>query len=68
MTGYTDAYIEREIQIEARRNGGFSTFWVDENSRRARVASEMFEDGRLVSDGGRYPWVKCHEGQPKGGA
>lgn len=62
MTGYTDAYIEREIANEVRRNSGFSTFWVDENHRRAQMATDMFADGRLVSEDGQYPWVKCKVG------
>lgn len=66
MTGYTDAYIQREIENEVRRNGGFSTFWVVENPRRAGVATDMFADGRLMREGGQYPWVACSLGQKEG--
>lgn len=67
MSGYTEAYIQREIENEVRRNGGFSTFWVDENPRRAGVATDMFADGRLRREGGKYPWVACRLGE-NGGA
>ena len=59
MSGYTNDYIQREVENKVRRGGGFSTFWVEENSRRAGVVTDMFADGRLVSEGGQYPFVAC---------
>lgn len=62
MSSYTDDYIEREILNEVARHGGFSTFWVEENPRRAAVATAMFADGRLVSEGGQYPFTNARAG------
>lgn len=62
MSGYTDAYIEREIISEVIRNGGFSTFWIEENPRRAAMATAMFADGRLISEGGQYPFTNVRLG------
>ena len=62
MSGYTNAYIQREIENKVRRDGGFSTFLVEENTRRAGIVTDMFADGRLVSEGGQYPFVACRIG------
>lgn len=59
MSGYTTEYIEREIGGRVRRDGGFSTFWVEDNYRRAGVVTDMFTEGKLVREDGQYPWVKC---------
>lgn len=66
MSGPRLAYAEREIEIEVRRNGGFSTFWAYANPLRANVVTAMFEDGRLVPQVSQYPWVACRLGE-KGG-
>lgn len=62
MSGYTNDYIQREVENKVLREGGFSTFWVEENSRRSVVVTGMFADGRLVSEGGQYPFVACRIG------
>ena len=59
MARYTNEYIADHVKSRVRRDGGFSTFWVEENHRRAFVVTEMFADGRLIREGGLFPFVKC---------
>jgi hypothetical protein len=66
MASYTNEYIADQIKTKVRKDGGFSTFWVEENHRRAFVASEMFADGRLIREGGRFPFVACRIAAQKG--
>lgn len=59
MALYTNEYIADHVKSKVRRDGGFSTFWVEANHRRAFVVSKMFEDGVLIREGGLFPFVKC---------
>lgn len=47
---------ERLVLAEVRECGGFSLFWVTENSKRAEAAKRLIDRGVLVRGKDQYPW------------
>lgn len=71
MTGKMDLRTQAgrrdEILAQVQENGGFSVFWVTENTLRAHVAGKMTEDGEITVTPLQFPWydVTIHDGSAR---
>ena len=49
---------EAEVISKILVDGGFRVFWATENQLRADAIDRLEAAGRIVRDGGKYPWCK----------
>lgn len=53
----TDEWLDRAVSL-AKRDGGMSTFELEQNHKLACAVTDCIESGRLEADDSRgYPWV-----------
>lgn len=60
INGGTREGQEDEVIGQVLKHGGFSVFWATAHQKRAHAIERLQNTGRIVRDGGDYPWCAYH--------